>query len=712
MKTGKTSVVDVPAPVVRSGFALVRNQASLVSAGTERMLVEFAEKNLAEKALSRPDLVKQVLNKARKEGVLATIEAAFNRLDQPMPLGYSSAGVIVELGAGMNGFQVGDRVACAGGGFAIHAEYVLVPRNLLVKIEGDLPAEQACFATLGAVALHGFRLANPQVGERVAIIGMGLLGLLAAGIARVAGCDVFGIDLSAGRVQLARELGYTAVERKDCEEAAREFSRGQGFDHILICADAKSSDPIELAAAIARDRAHVVAVGAVGLEIPRKPYYEKELNFIVSRSYGPGRYDTQYEERGVDYPAGYVRWTEGRNIEAMVDLMSTCRMDVSKLISHRFPITDAPAAYELITGKSGQPFLGVVLTYPEPQGEALERKVLSSAPAAATNQAIKVGVLGAGNYANATFLPAMQQVGGAELVGISSAAGAHAKIAADKYGFKYAASEESQILNDANINTVVLLTRHNQHARQALAALAGGKHVYCEKPAALTLDEVNDLRTALAVDGHPQYMLGFNRRFAPLAVKLKEFISASHEPCMMTYRVNAGPLPMNHWLHDPAVGGGRLVGEGCHFIDFMTWLCGSLPVEGTLRSLPDSANSREDNLSLTLSYTNGSVANLIYLSNGDSALSKEYVEVFSGGRVGMCFDFRRLETWHNGSRQSTSGGLRQDKGHKHAWAAFLQSIQSGQAAVPAEEIFTPAELTIRLVESYRSGSMDPIRLKP
>ena len=703
-------MVEVPAPVVRSGFALVRNQASLVSAGTERMLVEFAEKNLAEKALSRPDLVKQVLQKARKEGILATVEAAFNRLDQPMPLGYSSAGVIVELGAGMNGFQVGDRVACAGGGFAIHAEYVLVPRNLLVKIHGDLPAEQACFATLGAVAMHGFRLAAPQVGERVAVIGMGLLGLLAAGIARAAGCSVFGVDLSANRVQLARSLGYAAFLRNECEDAAREFSDGHSFDHILICADAKSNDPIELAALLARDRANVVSVGAVGLDLPRKPYYEKELNFIVSRSYGPGRYDSQYEERGVDYPAGYVRWTEGRNIESMVELMAYGKLDVSPLISHRFPLDEAPAAYELITGKSGQPFLGVVLTYPQTETGAMERKVTLAQPEA-QSAPIKVGVLGAGNYANATFLPIMKQVGNADLVGISSAAGAHAKIAAEKYGFRYATSEENQIMtDDADINAVVLLTRHNQHARQTLAALAAGKHVYCEKPPALTLEELDALRTALTVEQHPQYMLGYNRRYAPLAVKLKDFISASHEPCVMTYRVNAGPLPLNHWLHDPAVGGGRIVGEGCHFIDFLTWLCGSLPVEGSIHALPDSSNSREDNVSLTITYANGSIGNVIYLANGDSALSKEYVEVFSAGRVGMCFDYRRLETWQNGSRQSESGGMRQDKGHKHAWAAFLASIQSGVPAIPYEEVLTPAELTLRLVDALRSGSTDPVRL--
>jgi predicted dehydrogenase/threonine dehydrogenase-like Zn-dependent dehydrogenase len=704
MKSGETSVVDVPVPVVKPGFVLIRNHASLVSAGTERMLVDFAEKNLVDKALSRPDLVLQVVNKARKEGLLATVEAAFNRLDQPMSLGYSSAGQVVETGPGITGFQVGDRVACAGGGFAVHAEYVIVPQNLLARIPEGVAYDEACFATLGAVALHGFRLAEPQVGDRVLVIGLGLLGLLEAGIARAAGCQVFGIDLAPERIQLAKKMGFQAAMRKDCEQAARAFTRGVGFDHVLICADAKSNDPIELAAALARDRANVVSVGAVGLDIPRKPYYEKELNFVVSRSYGPGRYDPQYEEHGRDYPLGYVRWTEGRNIQAVVDLMAAGRLDVKSLISHRFNIDQAPAAYELITGKTKEPFLGVVLTYPQDADEKVERKV--TIHTLGELQPIVVGVLGAGNYANATFFPAIQKVGGATLLGIASAAGVHAWMAAEKYGFNYATSEESQVLKDEQINTVVLLTRHDQHSRQAVEALRGGKHIYCEKPAAVTLEQLDDLRSVLLADSRPQYMVGFNRRFAPLAVKMKDFLGASHEPCVMTYRVNAGALPQNHWLHDPVSGGGRIIGEGCHFIDFMTWLCGSLPVEGSIRALPDG----EDNVTLTLRFADGSLGNLIYLANGDSAMPKEYAEVFCGGKVAMLFDFRRLETWQNGRRLSQSGGLRQDKGHAASWSAFLESIRSGQPAIPAEQILTASELTIRLVEGIRRGQTDSIRL--
>ncbi len=377
MRDGKTIVADVPAPGVRPGMALVQTAASLVSAGTERMLVEFAEKNLVEKARSRPDLVRQVLDKARREGIVSTLSAAFNRLDQPMALGYSSAGTIVEVGPGLEGFKPGDRVACAGGNLAVHAEYAVVPKNLMALLPPQVDFEPAAFTTLGAIALHGFRLANPQVGERVAVIGLGLLGLLAVGIARAAGCSVFGVDLAADRVALAHKMGATAVLRGEAESAGRAFSQGHGFDAVLICADSRSNDPIELAAVLARDKGYVISVGAVGLNIPRAPYFEKELHFLVSRSYGPGRYDLNYEERGQDYPEGYVRWTEGRNLEAFVELLASDRLDVRPLISHRFPIERAPEAYELITGKTKEPFLGVLLTYPRRENGQPVRRVMN-----------------------------------------------------------------------------------------------------------------------------------------------------------------------------------------------------------------------------------------------------------------------------------------------------------------------------------------------
>jgi len=690
MRDGRTQVVDVPCPAPRPGTALVRTAASLVSAGTERMVVEFAEKSLLGKARSRPDLVRQVLDKARREGLLPTIEAAFNRLEQPMALGYSSAGTITALGKGMEGFQIGDRVACAGGSYAVHAEYAVVPRNLLARLPDSVDFESAAFTTLGAIALHGFRLAQPQVGERVAIIGMGLLGLLAAGIARAAGCAVFGIDLDPRRIQLAQSLGYNTVPRPQAEEAGRAFSRGMGFDVVLICADARSNDPIELAGLLARDRGRVVAIGAVGLAIPRKIYYEKELFFQVSRSYGPGRYDTAYEERGLDYPPGFVRWTEGRNLESFVDLMGGGHLDVRPLISHRFPIEDATQAYELITGKRREPFLGVLLTYTQsettevPLTRVTLPQVASARPIAGEPA---LGVLGAGNYATAVFLPAVSKVGGVRKAVIASASGLTARQAAQRFGFASAASNEDEILQSPDINVVAILTRHQHHARQVLAALRSGKHVYCEKPLAITPAELDEIASALisapltsaplAAEALPLLMVGFNRRFAPHAVRLREFLAPSGEPFVAHYRVNAGAIPLNHWTQDPAQGGGRIIGEGCHFIDFLTFLAGAAPVSVSAQALPDNGRYRQDNVLITLTFPDGSLGSIAYLANGDKSFPKERVEVFRGGRVAVLDDFRRLELVQDGRRQVLESRLAQDKGHRAAWSAFLDAVRKG-----------------------------------
>jgi threonine dehydrogenase-like Zn-dependent dehydrogenase len=525
---GQTEVVDVPIPQVQPGMVLVRTQVSLVSAGTERMLVEFAGKSLMGKALSRPDLVRQLVDKAQREGVLSTVEAAFNRLDQPMPLGYSSSGIIDAVGGGITGFKKGDRVACAGGGYAVHAEYALVPPSLLAVLPDQVDFDSAAFATLGAIALHGFRLAQPQLGETVGVIGLGLLGLLAAGIAKAAGCQVFGVDLDETRVQLAQQMGATAVIRSQAEEAALSFTHGQGLDHLLICADSPTSDPVELAGAMARDRGHVVAIGAVGLTIPRRIYYQKELSFINSRSYGPGRYDPAYEEGGHDYPIGYVRWSEGRNLQAFVELIAKQRLEVKLLISHRFPIDSAPQAYELITGKTNQPFLGVLLTYPESSSskvklQAANGPVIKASPPVAGVKVVHVGVLGAGNFASAVMLPALKKIHSIELVSITSGSGLHAQSAASKFGFKYTAASEDEILRDPQVNTICILTRHHLHAEQVVRALQAGKHVHCEKPMATSPEQLAQIKEQLvAPENSPLLMVGFNRRFAPLARKLYE----------------------------------------------------------------------------------------------------------------------------------------------------------------------------------------------
>jgi predicted dehydrogenase/threonine dehydrogenase-like Zn-dependent dehydrogenase len=704
MHNGQTNIEDVPIPSIRNRFALVKTACSLVSAGTERMLVEFSEKNLVQKATSRPDLVKQVLSKAQREGILPTIEATFNKLDQPMSLGYSSAGTIVEVGSGMEGFKVGDRVACGGGTYAAHAEYDLVPRNLLVKLPDSVDFDSAAFTTLGAIAMQGFRLGTPQLGDRVCVIGLGLLGLMAVQIARAAGCEVFGIDLSPKRVALAHDMGFAAAERGNSEEAALSFTQNRGFDLVLICADTSSNDPIEQAGKLARDHGCVVAVGAVGLNIPRKLYYEKELDFRVSRSYGPGRYDNLYEEGGQDYPFGYVRWTEGRNMQSFVELLASGKVDVHPLISHHFEIDAAPSAYELITGKSGQPFLGVLLTYPSAQGSAVPDQKVITSPAFTSTHTIKAGVLGSGNYAMAVFLPAIKKSGRADLVGIASGAGLTAEIAAKRFGFQFASSNEADILTNPDVNTVVLLTRHNQHARQVLTALQNGKNVYCEKPLSLNEQDLAEIENLLSNSATPLLTVGFNRRFAPFAVKLQHFFENHSEPLYAHYRINAGFLPANHWTQDPIQGGGRILGEGCHFIDFLTFIVGSAPVLVRASALPDGGRYNQDNVSMTFRFADGSLGVVDYLANGNKNAAKERVEVFCGGKIGLLNDFRTLELISETNHINEHAFLRQDKGHQASWNAFCDAIQKGSGpTIPYEQLLAVTRAGFAVLRSLQTN---------
>ncbi|MEW6179234.1 MAG: bi-domain-containing oxidoreductase [Chloroflexota bacterium] len=706
LRDGKAVVVDVPAPMPKPGSALVRNAVSLISAGTERMVVDFASRSLLGKARSRPDLVRQVLDKARREGLLTTLEAVFNRLDQPMALGYSSAGTVVAVGEGVEDLKAGDRVACAGGGYAVHAEYVVVPRQLLTPLPPEVDFESAAFTTLATIALHGFRLAEPQIGENIAVIGLGLLGLLSAGIARAAGCKVLGIDLNPQRIVLAEQMGAAAVSRAQAEEAGRSFTGGRGFDAVLICADTSSSDPVELAGALARDRGKVIAVGAVGMSLPRKVYYEKELQFIVSRSYGPGRYDPQYEEKGIDYPYGYVRWSEGRNLQAVVELLASRALNVQPLISHRFPIEQADAAYELISGKSSQPFLGVLLTYPEPVAESqpLRKVSVTPNPAMAATPLPKLGVLGAGNYATAVFLPVIQKTGGVEKKGIATASGLSARHAAERYGFGFASSQETDILGNPEIDLVAILTRHQHHARQVMQALQAGQHVFCEKPLAITPAELDAVQKVLEEQPAALLTVGFNRRFAPFSQKLITFFANRREALYIHYRVNAGYLPLSHWLHDPAQGGGRIIGEGCHFIDYLTFLVGEPPLAVRAWGLPDYDRYRQDNVSMTFRFPDGSIGTVTYLANGDKSLPKERLEIFCGGRVAVLEDFRSLELIQDGRREKFTSRLRQDKGHLGLWQAFLQAVkQGGQPPIPYPHLIGVSRASLAAVESLHKA---------
>jgi predicted dehydrogenase/threonine dehydrogenase-like Zn-dependent dehydrogenase len=705
IRSGKTEVVEVPIPVPGPGMALVRTHASVVSAGTERMLVSFAQKGALAKARARPDLARQVIEKARREGPLTALRAVRGRMAQPLALGYASAGEIVELGGELKGFRLGDRVACAGGGYAVHAEYGAVPANLMASLPSGVDFTTGAFATLGAIALHGLRLAQPQVGESVAVIGLGLLGMLAADIARASGCQVLGIDLDPGRIRLARARGLSATLRRDAVGRGMSFTHRAGFDIILICADAVTSDPVALAGELARDRGRVVAVGATGLELPRRPYYEKELSFQVSRSYGPGRYDPAYEEGGQDYPLGYVRWTEGRNLEAFLSLAAEGKIDLRQLITHQIPIEHAGRAYDLIAGRRRQPSLGVVLTYPEAEallspsaGRRLsfdEKRPVPAGP-------VRLGVLGAGNFANATLLPAIRADRTTTRVGVASAGGRHAAEAARRFGFRYATSEAKQIFDDDQINTVAILTRHDQHAALTLQALQAGKHVWCEKPLALDERELRSLARALS-SAQCILTVGFNRRFAPMVQRLRETL-VPDEPLRMTYRINAGPLPPKHWLNDPLLGGGRLIGEGCHFFDLLTCLAGSLPQRVCAEGPGVQGTSAEEDFTVTIAFANGSVGTIDYITTGAIDLGKERLEVSGGGRTAILDDFRSLQVFGDGGRRTWRDRWAQDKGHQAAWSAFAESIrQGGPPPIPYTELFAVTQATFAAVQSLRMG---------
>ena len=702
IKNGQTVVEEIPVPTPREGQALVKVSASLVSAGTERMVVEFAEKSYLGKARSRPDLVKQTLDKAKREGVMPTVQAVFNRLDQPMALGYSSAGTIVALGKNMQGFKVGQRVACAGGGYATHAEYNVVPRNLLTPLPKNVDFESAAFTTLGAIAMHGFRLAEPQLGENVAIIGLGLLGLLMIQMAAAAGCNVLGIDLDPKRIKLATSLGLEAVTRPQAESASQAFTANRGFDSVIICADTSSNDPVELAGVIARDRAKVVATGAVGLNIPRKVYYEKEIAFINSRSYGPGRYDSNYEENGNDYPIGYIRWTEGRNFQSVVDLMSSRKLKVESLISHRFPIEEGEKAYEVITGKKKEAFLGVLLTYSEKE-EVKSKKVEFPSIVHRPSSTVKLGVLGAGLYANATLLPVIKNNKDFELVGIASSGGLHAQHSGKKFGFQYATSSEDEIINDPKINTVAILTRHDSHAELVVKALKTGKHVFVEKPLAINSNQLSVISKQLKANNQSLLTVGFNRRFSPLAQSLKSSIANRNEPIHAHYRVNAGYIPLNHWTHDEKIGGGRIIGEACHFIDLISFLVGASPVSVVAHALPDGGKYREDNVSMTFTFPDGSIGVVDYLANGDKSFPKERLEVFCEGMIAVLDDYVSLTTVKDGKKKVESHA--QDKGWGNEIQAFARAIrEGGEPPIPYEQLIGVTKSTFAAIESIRSKS--------
>jgi predicted dehydrogenase/threonine dehydrogenase-like Zn-dependent dehydrogenase len=729
---GEVEIVDVPTPKLLAGCVLVRTAASLVSVGTERASSEFARKNLVQKARMRPDLVREVWNKVRRDGVASTLAAVRSRMDQPSTPGYSSAGTVVAVGEGVTDIEPGDRVACAGAGHAVHAEFACIPRLLLAKIPAGpkVSFDHAAATTVGAVALHGIRIADVKLGDIVGVIGLGLLGQLTVQILKAAGCRVVGIDIERSRVDLALRLGADAAANSPTEflDASMQLSRGRGLDSVLITAQTESSNPVNLAADVARDRAVIVAVGAVGMDLERRRYYEKELDFRISRSYGPGRYDVAYEQKGIDYPVGYVRWTETRNMEAFLEILADGKVDVEALITHRFPIDQARSAYDLIAGKAQQSFLGVLITYPGLAEDTVRESlkiIFSQSDTAAANLegSVSIGLLGAGTFASGTLLPAIKKSGGVTLVGVCAANGSRAHHVAKKFAFKYCATDEVSLIHDASINTIIIATRHHLHAKQVIAALRAGKHVFCEKPLCLNEDQLREIeevyqeqqnhspsrqptpqRDDVPKHCRPRLMVGFNRRFAPLAVQLKNFLDEVREPLALHYRVNAGFIPANHWLNDPEQGGGRVIGEVCHFVDFLTFLVKAPLVEVQARSLSNPGKYSNDNVISTLRFADGSQGTISYLANGDRSYSKERLEVFGGGAVAVLEDFRRLETVKQGRTKVSRSLFRQDKGHRAEWEAFVSALRNGKGSpVPFAEIVNTMSATFALEESRSSG---------
>lgn len=707
-KTGEMTIADLPIPSAQPGRIVVHNRASLVSAGTERTLVDFAEKNLLQKARSRPDLVQQVVDKVNRDGLLTTIDTVRTRLDQPMSLGYSSAGVVMAVGPGVTGYEVGDRVACAGFGYAVHAEAVSVPENLVVHLPSGVSFDDASFTTLGAIALQGIRQAQPQLGDNVAVIGLGLLGQLTLQMLKANGCRVFGVDLDPQRVELARKMSIDmAVGRSEALAAGSTFTQNKGFDSVLITADTKSNDPLELAGELSRDRGVVVAVGAVGLQIPRKIYYNKEVDIRLSRSYGPGRYDPQYEEHGIDYPYGYVRWTENRNMQAFLHLVSRGQVDVKSLITHHYPIEEAHQAYDLIQGKTQESFLGVVLTYDDKIDTSDQLKLKTST--AAVQGEFSVGMLGAGAFANSVLLPAIQAADGLKLHTLCTSTGVSGVHSGERFGFSHATTNPNTIFDNPEIDVVVLATPHNQHAEQVITALSRGKHVFCEKPLCLMAAELAQIEDAYKQAANSHLMVGFNRRFAPLAVKMQEFVASVKEPLLIHYRVNGGYIPLDHWTQDPAVGGGRLVGEVCHFVDFLTFLTKSKPTSVFAQSLPNNGRYADDNLVLVITYEDGSVGSITYAANGDKSLGKERAEVFGGGQTAVLEDFRHLTLVSNGKKTTHKLRLRQDKGHNGEWQAFSEALRQGKPTpISITDIIDTTRVTLSALESLKTGG--PVKL--
>ena len=708
VKNGQLEIKEVPPPALLTGGVLVRTAASIISPGTEKMIMDLAKKSLIGKARERPDLVRQVLNKARTQGVINTFQNVMTKMDKPLPLGYSAAGVVEKVAPGIADIKTGDRVAIAGAGYASHAELNFVPRNLTSAIPDNVSFEQAAYTTVAAIAMQGIRLARPELNEIVVVSGLGLIGLITVQLLKTNGCRVVGVDLNKDKVELGKRLGMdegVVIDVDDVHRAIDAFSHGRGADLTLITAATSSNQPIELAGEVTRRKGRVVVVGAVGLNIPRDVYYKKELEVKISMSYGPGRYDRSYEEGGLDYPYEYVRWTERRNLESVLELMSRGALDVQSLTTHRLPIQKAADAYSMIYAGT-EPYVGVVLQYDLERSQP-EVVPIVSASAHRAGDRLGVGFVGAGNYSSIHLLPHLKASREVQLVGVASATGLNAKQKAERFGFNYCTTDIGPLLEDDAIDALFIGSRHSAHAEFTIRALDAGKHVFVEKPLVVNEDQLSAIVDAYERANAKKptgLMVGLNRRFAPMVTKLQAALNSGNA-LQMIYRVNSGNIPTSTWLHEENEGGGMLVGEMCHFIDLMQFICGQRPISVYAQSL--RANSEktfdQDNLSIVISFDRGSVGTLCYNTVGSGAFPKERLEVFGGGIVGVLDDFRSLEIV-KGGKTTRVKAANQDKGQSREVAETIKAFRTrGIAPIPFSDLVATMQVVFAARQSVLSG---------
>lgn len=700
-KTGELYVDEVPIPSISKGMVLVENKFSLISAGTERGTVSVGKANLIGKAKKRPDLVAQVLQNIKKEGLKTTFDKVKTKLDSLKALGYSTSGV-VQASMDTNGvFKPGDRVACAGQDYASHAEVVSVPKNLMAKIPDNVSFEEASFTTLGAIAMQGVRQADPTLGENVCVIGLGLLGQITCQLLNANGCNVFGIDFSDKLVKISKENGaMQAMLRKDENliTAIDNFTNGHGFDSVIITAAAPTNDPIELSAEISKKKGKVVVVGAVKMDVPRDPhFYRKELELKLSCSYGPGRYDVNYEEEGNDYPYAYVRWTEQRNMESFLKLLSKGTIDMKPLITHVFGITEAEKAYDLVLGKAKEPHIGILLKYDNNKNKVKTLFEVDSSPLSEIN----VGFIGAGSFAQSYLVPNVKSNKGS-LDTVVTTRGITAKNVAQKFGFNKASSDPSDVYKNSEINTIFIATPHNSHAKYVIDGIESGKHIFVEKPLAMNYQELDKVKEAYE-KGNSKLMVGFNRRFSPIVKEIKKRFEGANEPKIINMRINAGFIPKDHWTQLENVGGGRIVGEMCHFIDLMQYFTEAKPISvfADCMNTTNTLIKPDDNISVVVKFDDGSVGNLIYVANGDKSLPKEYIEVFCAGNVGIINDFRNGVFHRNNKVEKLKFS---GKGHKQEVNAFMNALLSkNDSPISFESIYNTTLVTFKIQDSLATG---------